>query len=294
MARLSASLVVLRRSAGSAPFDYTVLLVQRSRKMKFATSVWVFPGGVHEACDGVPSSPKAKAEAMRTTALRETFEEVGLLPTTRRATLPAPEWKQWRQRVHADASQWSQFLSADMDRLGSVRAFCCFLTPEFERQRSGRQYETHFMVAEASAQDASDPSTLVDVDDNETARALWLDPAAALERNRAGELPLFPPQFYILSHLVSCPRLDDALQLRSNSPRHALRLQPEGALAPVLQPELVTDGEDAVLVLPYDAQHSTAGQAGWRHRVTGFMRGQMGLQLDAGPVQRLTAPNAAL
>jgi len=80
----------------------------------------------------------------------------------------------------------------------------------------------------------------------------------------------------------------------SLDPRHALRLQPAHALAPVMQPELVSEGEDTVLVLPHDAQHSTAGRAGWRHRVTGFMRGQMALQLDEGPAQRLAAPTAAL
>ena len=51
--RLAASLVFLREKKSAVPGDqFEVLLVQRSRTMKFATSTWVFPGGVYDIADG--------------------------------------------------------------------------------------------------------------------------------------------------------------------------------------------------------------------------------------------------
>ena len=51
--RLAASLIVLRQKNSAIPGDkFEILLVQRSRTMKFATSTWVFPGGVYDKADG--------------------------------------------------------------------------------------------------------------------------------------------------------------------------------------------------------------------------------------------------
>merc|ERR1719422_255877 len=121
--------------------------------MKFASSIWVFPGGVWEAADGDVSSPQAKAAAMRVTALRESFEETGVVPVSGGGAAAPPSqssWRNWRDRVRGDATAWPAFIRevlvpANVDLL-PAEPFCCFLTPEIEKRRTGRQYETHFLL----------------------------------------------------------------------------------------------------------------------------------------------------
>lgn len=285
--RLAASLVILRErrrqtNTSTSNTSYQVLLVQRSHKMKFASSAWVFPGGIFDESDGEASSfdaylEKKKAEregqrrrednqeemvrTMRTTALRETFEEVGLLlGHDHKMEFPlhlrSPEvWKEWRRRVHDDASQWRAFLRQAVTAQGRhrkrshllsspVEPLCCFLTPEMEAMRSKRQYLTHFFITKLDhgQKGTTYPWTKVDVDDDETVNARWLEPQQAVELNRRGDLVLFPPQFYILQRLATKFRTADSAIRGASAFCHR-----KGGLAFVMQPEL--DLEDRCLVL---------------------------------------------
>ncbi len=75
--RLSASVILLRRAVSHAnshqsPANaaFSVLLIQRNRRMSFAAGMFSFPGGVLEAADDGD---------LACCAARECFEEVGIL-----------------------------------------------------------------------------------------------------------------------------------------------------------------------------------------------------------------------
>lgn len=127
-------LAVRNSSPSSSKFDYTLLMLKRSRKSKFMPSAYVFPGGVTEKSDfcqtwkdilepvrpleslilrDVPRPMLMKPEVgllepdvgFRINAIRETFEETGILlhlPTG--DTIKSEQLLEWRSRVHNDST----------------------------------------------------------------------------------------------------------------------------------------------------------------------------------------------
>jgi len=107
-----AASLILHRSRGG---QREVLMGRRPRGARFMPGVYVFPGGAVEAQDRLvqPASPlaahvtellkvggrAARARALAVAAVRETFEETGLLLGARGdAGLPAhPAWSVWRE-----------------------------------------------------------------------------------------------------------------------------------------------------------------------------------------------------
>lgn len=144
---LSASLVVLTPSSSSTS-PVSTLMLQRSARMgsSFRSAV-VFPGGAldlaDEAAVGCPSDVSnlddvGRAEyrrALQLCALRETFEETGLLllpskkqtagavPFSRavgakEAGLSPKEWARRRDEVHEDAARFPDFLASVARHVG--------------------------------------------------------------------------------------------------------------------------------------------------------------------------------
>ncbi len=282
--RLASSLLVLRPKKSSISGDkFEILLVQRSRTMKFASSTWVFPGGVYDKADGNGVedglSFAEDAAVLRRICLREAFEETGILPlnqqTASRVSCDLNSWKNWREKVHSDALNWSVFkkevLGGGGDLFTQVSPLCCFLTPEMEAKRSGRQYLTHFFICEVAARNdnsVDQPWAHADADDNESVNVEWVSPIEGIERSKAGELLMFPPQFYLLQRLSAFDSASDAVKGsswfcsgRGNKNNLAIVMQPEGI-----------PGNKASLCLPFDEAHqSHPGPTGALHRMSGFM-----------------------
>jgi 8-oxo-dGTP pyrophosphatase MutT (NUDIX family) len=91
--RDAASLIVLRGSGA----DIEVLAGRRPRHAKFMPGVWVFPGGAIDASDNRPWRIESGADRMpprlarcARAALRETWEEVGVVVGRRGSATPAP------------------------------------------------------------------------------------------------------------------------------------------------------------------------------------------------------------
>lgn len=98
----SASAMLFRDGAGGR---LEVLLMERSKKLSFAGGALVFPGGRLDAVDG---SPARGDRAFRRAAIRETFEESGLLLAADGQGRPvAPD------RAHALADAWREKVLAD-------------------------------------------------------------------------------------------------------------------------------------------------------------------------------------
>lgn len=77
-------------------------------------------------------------------AIRETFEESGLLLCTNANNVPKQELNAWRNRVHDDATQFKVMceqykISPDVDRL---IPYSNWITPAIEKRR----WNTHFFL----------------------------------------------------------------------------------------------------------------------------------------------------
>ena len=150
--RDAATLILLDRS-GPTP---KVLMGRRHHGHVFLPGRFVFPGGAVDPRDrlmtiGTPLDPRAEAKLMRQvkrpsaakaralalTAIRETFEETGLLLGTRREPAPA-----------APDGPWSAFAQAHVHPdLGGIHFIARAITPP----RRARRYDTRFFTADASA-----------------------------------------------------------------------------------------------------------------------------------------------
>ncbi len=148
-----ASTLILLDRSGPSP---KVLMGKRHQRHAFLPGSFVFPGGGVDAADrlmpiGAPLDPRAekklmlqmrrpsaaKARGLALAAIRETFEETGLLLGSRRADPPA-----------APAGPWKAFAEANIHPdLSTVHFIARAITPP----RRKRRYDTRFFTADASA-----------------------------------------------------------------------------------------------------------------------------------------------
>lgn len=213
--RPAATIVLLRDSAAAAP---EVLLMRRDRSSGFVPGAWVFPGGRVDAADSGPalferirglSARPVPDVAFWTAALRELFEETGVLLARTRDD----EWV----RDAASSRGMNALRRALMDRAatlvdvleraglildaGSTVHLAHWITPVVEPRR----YDTHFFAA------ALPPEREATPDLREITDAVWLTPAAALERFEQGRLPMVFPTVKTLERLGAYDSVAHAL-----------------------------------------------------------------------------------
>jgi 8-oxo-dGTP pyrophosphatase MutT (NUDIX family) len=148
----AATLILIDRSETTPK----VLLGKRHHGHKFMPGKYVFPGGGLEPADqrmtvARPLDPHAevrlmrqvkrpsavKARAFALAAIRETFEETGLLVGTRESGMPA-----------VPVGPWSAFAQAGvLPDLGSIHFVARAITPP----RRPRRFDARFFTADASA-----------------------------------------------------------------------------------------------------------------------------------------------
>ncbi len=234
-ARAASTLALLRPgSAGGAPME--VLLLERPRTSRFAAGAYVFPGGVVDPEDaGVeleerlgPAVTRAEGPALAA-ALRELFEETGLLPADR---LPgAVELARGRAALLEGRTDFGEVLLRwDLAFRGLRAAYLSrWVTPE----RLDRRYDARFFVAEHRGGD-------VRLVGDELVDSVWMGPNEALERFRAGDLPMLLPTRRTMTELARFDDLDElfawaaAREVRAHRPR--LRVEGDSVI-PVLPGE---------------------------------------------------------
>ena len=208
---LPAATVVLLRDGGDGA---EALLMRRHRESGFVPGAWVFPGGRVDPADGDPSlverarglpADPTPATPFWMAAIREAFEETGVLLARNRgarggehdpwiadaASDPAVE--EVRRALMDDEATLLDVvrrLDVELDACPLVHA-AHWVTPVVERRR----YDTHFFVARVP------PGRTARPDPREMVDAVWLSPAAALERFEAGDLPMVFPTVKTLASL---------------------------------------------------------------------------------------------
>jgi 8-oxo-dGTP pyrophosphatase MutT (NUDIX family) len=186
--RPAATVVVAR----DAPPGVEVLLVRRSSS-GFAPGFLVFPGGVVDAADrdlaarwfGDPD------EASRACALRELYEETGLLVT-------AHGMESHPERPPIGDLSFEPPPETALPEIGH------WVAPAFLRVR----FDARFFAA------AAPPELRAHPDGVEVERAWWAPPARVVDASGQGEAWLMWPTLVTLDRLAACASVDDVLALR--------------------------------------------------------------------------------
>ncbi|MBV1949965.1 NUDIX hydrolase [Streptomyces sp. BV129] len=244
--------VVPRRAATvlllkDTPAGPAVHMLRRRASMAFAGGAYAYPGGGVDPRDddrhvrwagptrawwadrlGMYAGDEAGAQAIVCAAVRETFEEAGVLlagtgPDSVVGDTSGDDWEADRAALVAHELSFAEFL----DRRGLVLrsdllgAWTRWITPEFE----SRRYDTWFFVASLpEGQRTRDLSTEAD-------RTVWTRPAEAAAGYDRGELLMMPPTIATLRQL-----------LPYGTAAEALAAAPDRDLTPVLARARLLDG----------------------------------------------------
>ncbi len=246
-----ASTVVLLRDGDGQPGGLQVYLLHRHVDMAFAAGMWVFPGGgvdprdvdAEVGWDG-PSpaqwaerlgTDEARARALVCAAVRETFEESGVLlagPTSTSlvADTTGADWEADRRALEAHEIAFTELLSRRGLRLRTdlLRLWGAWVTPVVEPRR----FDTRFFVAAMPAGQATREVS------RESDSVLWLPLRDAIGRVDGQEMQMLPPTFWTCLELYDFAHPADVLVT-------ALEREPTR-----VQPEVRVGADGAYLVLP--------------------------------------------
>ncbi|MEJ6023982.1 NUDIX hydrolase [Ramlibacter sp. PS4R-6] len=254
--RAAATVVMLR----DGPAGLEVFLVKRHGLSDVLGGAYVFPGGklddedgdavLHTMLDRTPAQlqhalsepglPAPDAAALFVAALRETFEESGVLfaegadaRVAGRAYEALREGLSFAEVLHgaqlrlraSELVPWSRWITPAVG--GVIR----------------KRFDTRFFLARVPA--GQEPTH----DQREATESLWLAPLAALQQYRDGAIQLAPPQIMSLAHLSRHAGTAQAFADATSRP------------PPLVHPEPFEQDGVRVICYPGDARHSIAARA---------------------------------
>jgi 8-oxo-dGTP pyrophosphatase MutT (NUDIX family) len=254
--RASATVVMLR----DGPSGLEVFLVKRHGLSDVLGGAYVFPGGkldeddadesLHSFLDRTPHQlrqalgedelPAGDAAALFVAAMRESFEESGVLfAQDADADLAARAWAFMREghsflevieasrlrMISSELVPWSRWITPAVG--GVVR----------------KRFDTRFFVARVPV--GQEPRH----DEREATESLWLSPLSALEQYRDGSIQLAPPQIMSLAHLS---RYEGAAQVLADA---------RARKPPLVHPEPFEQQGVHVICYPGDERHSVRARA---------------------------------
>ncbi len=196
-AKPAATVVLLREQDARVE----ALLLRRHARSGFVPGAGVFPGGRLDPGDALPAywegdsvRPAVPDAPFWVAAVREAFEETGVLLAGPGEPADPARLTHWRERLLADEATLVDVLNDVRLRLSlsDVVHIAHWITPVIEPRR----YDTHFFMA------ALPPGRVIEPDAREMTDALWLPPAAALERHARGALPMVFPTVKVLEQLA--------------------------------------------------------------------------------------------
>nr|XP_033796864.1 nucleoside diphosphate-linked moiety X motif 19 [Geotrypetes seraphini]XP_033796865.1 nucleoside diphosphate-linked moiety X motif 19 [Geotrypetes seraphini]XP_033796866.1 nucleoside diphosphate-linked moiety X motif 19 [Geotrypetes seraphini] len=229
-------------------FDYEVLLLQRSTASSFMPDTYVFPGGLVDDSDfcsdwmdvfklhkhkpnfGLSSvkqnpssrppvfltdrtkfgSPVSGDVAFRICAIRETFEESGILLVipnscdinsnerfTKVIEHDQKELAKWRLKVQSSPAHFIHLCTelGCMPNIWALHEWGNWLTPVASKNIKKRRYDTAFFIC------CLEDKQYTEDDQKEIVSFKWLAPPEAIKLFSDKKIQLGPPQFYELSRI---------------------------------------------------------------------------------------------
>lgn len=214
-----ASTVVLVRDGARGP---EVFLQRRVVGMAFAAGMTVFPGGGVDPSDAEVAldwagpeaawwaerfgTDAARAQTLVCAAVRETFEECGVLlagPTADTVVSDTSIYAEARGQLERRELSFSEFLTREnlVLRADLLRPWDHWITPVIEPRR----YDTRFFVAVLPEGQLADGAT------TEADVVTWCTPTEAIARWQEGLDVLLPPTWTQLVALAEFPTTADIL-----------------------------------------------------------------------------------
>ncbi len=253
----SAATVILLRDRAGGPEVY---LLRRMPTMAFAAGFFVFPGGSVDPRDeslpdrawvGPPPATWAaslacdepRARALICAAVRETFEESGVLLAGESADqvvadTSGDDWEADRVALLDRSLSLAELLERRglVLRADLLRLWSHWITPEVEPKR----FDTRFFVAVMpEGQHTRDVG-------GEADRVTWLTASDALAAHQAGEMAMLPPTVNALGDLASYPSAA------------AVMAAADARVVEPVMPKLLLDEHDRIrFLLPGDPDYPT-------------------------------------
>lgn len=246
--RDAATVVILRDGAQGLE----VFLVKRHGLSDVLGGAYVFPGGKLDAADcapdthrhldqdraqlhaalGEPGTAPDLAGGLFVAALRETYEEAGVLFAHGADA-----------HTGAAADFHARVLSGSMRlQTQAVHPWSRWITPRMPSV-TNKRFDTRFFIA------VLPPGQKAAHDNVEATESAWLRPRAALEQYWAREIELAPPQIMSLAHLARYSTAAEAMaQARSQLP-------------PLIMPEAFQENDERVICYPGHPRHPVPARA---------------------------------
>ncbi len=246
--RDAATVVILRDGAQGLE----VFLVKRHGLSDVLGGAHVFPGGKLDAADcapdthrhldqdraqlhaalGEPGTAPNLASGLFVAALRETYEEAGVLFAHGADA-----------HTGAAADFHARVLSGSMRlQTQAVHPWSRWITPRMPSV-TNKRFDTRFFIA------VLPPGQKAAHDNVEATESAWLRPRAALEQYWAREIELAPPQIMSLAHLARYSTATEAMaQARSQLP-------------PLIMPEAFQENDERVICYPGHPRHPVPARA---------------------------------
>ena len=252
-----AATVLVVRDAPAAP---EVFMVRRHGRAVFMGGAHVFPGGAVDANDeatadaqfseggdqaaaGFPDLRRSEALALHVAAIRELFEEAGVLlarkPSGQFVSMADAgehhRFVQHRQDVHAGHRPLAAILAAEQLRLALDALVPCahWVTPPLDTRR----FDTRFFLARLP----HDQQPIHD--ERETTESRWITAAAAIAAAQRREIVLPTPTWAMLREIESFRSVEEALEWART---RLIRRR---------EPRLVVEGNERTLILPGDKSY---------------------------------------
>lgn len=200
-----AATAVIVRDGDDGP---ELLLMKRHRAAGFVPGAYVFPGGRVDTADSDPELlalldplPPPPDAAFWLAAVREVFEETGALMVNGR--VPDDALAHWREELLSNRATLLDVLRDTNTRPDLSRMVYCahWITPVAEPKR----YDTRFFLA------ALPEGGVATADAREMSDAVWLTAEVALQRFRAGRLPMVFPTVKTVERLLGFASVEEML-----------------------------------------------------------------------------------
>lgn len=206
---IPAATIVLVRDG---PTGLEVLMVRRHGASGFAAGALVFPGGKIDAVDASLARycPPADLLPARVAAIRETWEEAGILLARRKDYAESERVLDLKGLFSDPETTLAVLVESKTIELATdaLVPFAHWITPEAEPRR----FDAQFFIA------AAPHDQLAVADGHETLECSWMSPADALREADAGRaLVMFPTRLNLMK-LARSDSVADALDRAQSEP----------------------------------------------------------------------------